>query len=79
MVRASSAVLKVLKTTGGKLWHKPWGVPSPSRAARKNAAAAEKVVAANRAALKSAAAWEAPLPRTAGAATTATAENARGA
>jgi len=59
-MKVSVTLCRVLKTTGGKLWHKPWGVPSQSRASKKNASAAAKTVASNRAALSQAASAEPP-------------------
>ena len=60
-MKVSATLCRVLKTTGGKLWHKPWGVPSQTRASKQNAKAALAVVSANREALAAAASGEPAL------------------
>jgi len=59
-MKFSLAVASVLKTTGGKLWNKPWGLPGTTKAAKKNRLDANRLDTKNRAALADAASREAP-------------------
>ena len=57
-MRLSLAVAAVLKTTGGKLWLKPWGNPGLTKAAKSNRLGAVKADERSRKALAAAAARE---------------------
>ena len=58
LMRLSLAVAAVLKTTGGKLWLKPWGHPGLSKATKSNRLSAVKTDERSRKALADAAARE---------------------
>lgn len=57
-MRLSLAVAAVLKTTGGKLWLKPWGHPGLTKAAKSNRLGAVRADERSRKALADAAARE---------------------
>ena len=62
MVLPSAAALaRVLKTTGGKAWAKPWGIPGRTRAQKRNLRDVQKAEAGTRSTLADAAARE-PAP-----------------
>jgi hypothetical protein len=73
-MRLSLAVAAVLKTTGGKLWLKPWGHPGLTRAAKSNRSGAVKADERSRKALAEAAARE-PSVVVAAAANSSTSKN----
>lgn len=70
-MRLSLAVAAVLKTTGGKLWLKPWGHPGLTKAAKSNRLGAVRADERSRKALAEAAARE-PLSAAAAAASSKT-------
>lgn len=57
-MRLSLAVAAVLKTTGGKLWLKPWGHPGLTKATKANRLGAVRADERSRKALADAAARE---------------------
>ena len=57
-MRLTLAAAAVLKTTGGKLWLKPWGHPGLTKAAKSNRLGAVKADERSRKALADAAARE---------------------
>ena len=72
-MRLSLAVAAVLKTTGGKLWLKPWGHPGLTKAAKSNRLGAVKADERSRKALADASAREPSVVNTAAAASSKTA------
>lgn len=72
-MRLSLAVAAVLKTTGGKLWLKPWGHPGLTKAAKSNRLGAVKADGRSRKALADAAAREPSVASAAAAASSKTA------
>jgi hypothetical protein len=62
MVFVSRAACVVFKTTGGRLWNKPWGLPRLTKTQKENRRKTNQEVKKNMSVLKAAAAAQSPIP-----------------